>query len=62
MTTYFACGSPTTELSNEDVRRALFECFAKLGERRRVLAIPPDFTRYNSRGGLLTCLTHEYYV
>ncbi len=61
MTTYFACGSPTTELSTSDVRAALFACFDRLGERRRVLALPPDFTRYNSRGGLLTCLTYEYY-
>ncbi|MFM7071939.1 MAG: D-mannonate epimerase [Planctomycetota bacterium] len=61
MTTHFACGSPTTELSADDVRAALFDCFDRLGERRRVLALPPDFTRYNSRGGLLTCLTYEYY-
>lgn len=61
MTTYFAAGSPTTELSHEDVRTALRDCFRKLGDRRRVLALPPDFTRYNSRGGLLTCLTYEYY-
>jgi len=61
MTTYFASGSPTTELSADDVRAALFACFDQLGDRRRVLALPPDFTRYNSRGGLLTCLTYEYY-
>jgi len=61
MTTYFAAGSPTTCLAEADVREALFGVFRQLGERRRVLALPPDFTRFNSRGGLLTCLTHEYY-
>jgi len=61
MTTYYAAGSPTTCLADQDVREALFGVFRGLGERQRVLAIPPDFTRYNSRGGLLTCLTHEYY-
>jgi nickel-dependent lactate racemase len=61
MTTYFAAGSPTTELSNADIRDALFGVFRQLGERRRVLALPPDFTRFNSRGGLLTCLAYEYY-
>ncbi|MFO0819196.1 MAG: lactate racemase domain-containing protein [Pirellulales bacterium] len=61
MTTYFAAGSPTTELSNADIRDALFGVFRQLGERRRVLVLPPDFTRFNSRGGLLTCLAYEYY-
>lgn len=61
MTTYFAAGSPTTELSDAQVRDALFAVFRQLGERRKVLVLPPDFTRFNSRGGLLTCLTHEYY-
>jgi len=61
MTTYYAEGSPTTELSEADLRAALHETFDKLGKRERVLAVPPDFTRYNSRAGLLTCQTHEYY-
>ena len=26
-----------------------------------MIAVPPDFTRFNSRAGLLTCLSHEYY-
>ncbi|MFM7846880.1 MAG: D-mannonate epimerase, partial [Planctomycetota bacterium] len=61
MTTYFAAGSPTTFLTDDDVRTALRAVFDQLGPRQKVLALPPDFTRLNSRGGLLTCLTHEYY-
>lgn len=61
MTTYYAVGSPTTELSADDLRTALHGVFDKLGPRSRVLALPPDFTRFNSRAGLLTCQTHEYY-
>lgn len=61
MPTYFALGSPTTELSNEALRRALHGVFDQLGVRNRVLALPPDFTRFNSRAGALTCMTHEYY-
>lgn len=61
MTTYFATGSPTTELSTDDLRSALRDCFERLGNRQRVLALPPDFTRFNSRAGLLTCLTYEYF-
>ncbi len=61
MTLYFAEGSSDTVLTDSEVREALFACFQRLGDRRRVLALPPDFTRFNSRGGLLTCMTHEYY-
>lgn len=61
MTTYYAVGSPTTELSHDDLRRALHGVFDKLGPRCRVLALPPDFTRFNSRAGLLTCQAYDYY-
>jgi nickel-dependent lactate racemase len=61
MTLYFAEGSPTTKLTDQDLRAALTACFEQLGERRRVIALPPDFTRYNSRGGLLTCMTYDYF-
>jgi nickel-dependent lactate racemase len=61
MTTYYAVGSPTTDLSHEDLRAALKEVFTKLGPRQRVLALPPDFTRANSMAGPLTCMTYEHY-
>jgi nickel-dependent lactate racemase len=61
MTTYYAEGSPTTELSEADLRAALHDTFKRLGKRERVIAVPPDFTRFNSRAGLLTCQTYEYY-
>jgi nickel-dependent lactate racemase len=61
MTLYFAEGSPTTSLTDPQLRDALTACFDRLGDRRRVIALPPDFTRYNSRAGLLTCMTHDYY-
>lgn len=58
---YFAAGGKERELTDAEVREALFGVFDKLGVRERVIALPPDFTRYNSRAGQLTCLTHEYY-
>lgn len=61
MALYFATGSASTELSDQDLRGALFSVYESLGSRDRVLALPPDFTRYNSRAGELTCLTYEYY-
>lgn len=61
MTLYLAEGSPTSELTDDRLREGLTGCFAQMGERRRVLALPPDFTRFNSRAGLLTCMTCDYF-
>ena len=61
MTTYFAHGSPTTVISDDDLRRALHEVYARLGAKRKVLAVPPDFTRFNSRAGIITQATYEHY-
>ncbi len=61
MSTFFALGSPTTDLGRDDLRGALFSTLEKLGPRRKVLALPPDFTRANSMAGPLTCLIYEYF-
>ena len=61
MPTYFAQGSPATDLSHEELRAALADSFNQLGPKKKVLALPPDFTRFNSMAGPLTCLTHEYF-
>ena len=61
MSLYYASGSPTTQLSVAEVRQALSEAFAKLGPRKKVMALPPDFTRFHSQAGLITQLVHEHY-
>jgi nickel-dependent lactate racemase len=61
MSLFFAAGSPTTEMSPEEVRGNLFAALDNLGPRRRVLAVPPDFTRMHSQSGVLTELAAEYY-
>src|SRR5450631_967335 len=61
MSLFFAAGSPNTELSDDQIRAGLFEALAKLGNRKRVLAVPPDFTRMHSQSGVLTELAAEYY-
>jgi len=58
---YFAHGSETTDLNNEDIRKAIFEVFDEIGNREKVLVIPPDFTRYHSQAGYITCLAWQYY-
>lgn len=61
MSLYVAEGSPTTVLTDEDVRRLVVQVLTDLGERKNVLAIPPDFTRANSRAGEITCMIQDYY-
>ena len=58
---YFARGSATERLTAEDLRAGVRAALDRLGPRRRVLAVPPDFTRFHSQAGPLTCLVHEYY-
>lgn len=57
----FARGSATDVLSTEDLRAGLAAAFARLGARKRVLAVPPDFTRFHSQAGRITCLVHEHF-
>lgn len=61
MTIYFSAGSATTELSPADLAHGVRDALNRLGPRRRVLALPPDFTRFNSMGGAITGLVHDYY-
>jgi nickel-dependent lactate racemase len=58
---YFARGSVTDDLSDADLRAGLFAALEKIGPRGRVLAVPPDFTRFHSQAGRLTRLAYEYF-
>jgi len=58
---YYNQGSVKTELSREELRKGLFEALDKLGSKRKVLIVPPDFTRYHSQAGILTEMAWEYY-
>ena len=58
---YYEQGAPTKAFGREEIKKALFEAFDRLGPRKKVLAIPPDFTRYHSRAGELTQYAYEYY-
>lgn len=57
----FENGSKNHNLSALDLKNGLFEAFNKLGARQKVLAIPPDYTRFPSRAGELTEFSWEYY-
>jgi nickel-dependent lactate racemase len=54
-------GSPGGRLSYDDLRSALHSALDSLERKKRVLAIPPDFTRLHSQAGPVTRLVREYY-
>jgi nickel-dependent lactate racemase len=57
----YSRGSENDVLHEEDLRNGLSEALGKLGVRKKVLAIPPDHTRFHSHAGVLTRLAWEYY-
>jgi nickel-dependent lactate racemase len=58
---YYEQGSENTVLSDRDLKEGLFSALDKLGKRKKVLAVPPDFTRFHSHAGELTSMVYEYY-
>jgi nickel-dependent lactate racemase len=61
MSLYLAKGAPDAEFTPEELKSLLFGALEKLGARKRVLAVPPDQTRFHSRAGELTGFAWEYY-
>jgi nickel-dependent lactate racemase len=57
----YSRGSEQDNLSAEDLKAGLTEALDKLGPRKKVLAVPPDGTRYYSRAGELTRYAYQYY-
>jgi len=58
---YFQTGSENTVLSDNDLKAGLFQALEKLGVKEKVLAIPPDYTRFHSKAGELTVFANDYY-
>jgi nickel-dependent lactate racemase len=58
---YYKNGSDQTVLTDEDLKQGLFEALQQLGDKKKVLALPPDFTRFHSRAGILTKHAYEFY-
>lgn len=58
---YFQRGSEDSVLSSEDLEYGIRNALDKLGPRKKVLIIPPDYTRFHSRTGEITSLICKYY-
>jgi len=58
---YCQRGAADEVVSDAALRAGLNEALGKVGPRRRVCVIPPDFTRFHSRAGKITGYLWEYY-
>jgi len=61
MSLYCATGSVDTDLTPQQLNDLLVESLAKLGDRKNVLAVPPDQSREHSRAGELTGYIYKHY-
>jgi nickel-dependent lactate racemase len=58
---YYQRGSETDIISSEDLKKGLFEALKQIKGADKVMAIPPDFTRFHSHAGELTRYVWEFY-
>jgi nickel-dependent lactate racemase len=58
---YYQSGSENMVMSPNDLEYGVFSALVKLGPRKKVLVVPPDFTRFHSRSGDITTLIYNYY-
>ena len=58
---YFQSGSENTVIGPNELEYGLYSALVKLGPKKKVIVIPPDFTRFHSRAGDITSLLYKYY-
>ncbi|MBO4427059.1 MAG: DUF2088 domain-containing protein [Bacteroidales bacterium] len=58
---YFGRGSKTDVITPGETRAILKQVFDAMGPKKRVMAIPPDFTRANSYAGPITEMVYDYF-
>jgi nickel-dependent lactate racemase len=61
MSLFLEIGSAQSNLTPVDLKEGLFQALRALGRRERVVAVPPDMTRFHSRAGDLTRGAYEFY-
>ncbi|MFP4407674.1 MAG: lactate racemase domain-containing protein [Spirochaetaceae bacterium] len=58
---YLAEGGPNHDIDDRDLQELLAPLFDRFSRAERVLAIPPDFTRFHSRAGRITELLYNRF-
>lgn len=61
MSLYCAVGDPHREIPLAELEQLVAQALSQLGPRQRVLAVPPDMTRFHSQAGFLTQAAHRFY-
>ena len=56
---YYSRGSKTDIITPAQTREALREVLERLNPRKKILAIPPDYTRLNSYAGEITTMLND---
>ena len=47
MTIFFETGSADTVITDDELQQMLVATLKKIGDRKKVMLIPPDFTRFH---------------
>ena len=58
---YYQSGSENTVLGQNDLESGIYSVLEMLGVRKKVLVVPPDYTRFHSKAGELTTYIYQYY-
>lgn len=58
---FFEKGDEHENLTATDLKEGLYAALDKLGAKQKVLAVPPDITRFYSRAGELTRYARQFY-
>jgi len=58
---FFEAGSKESTFSYDDLKNGLYVALSKIGSKQKILAIPPDYTRFPSQAGILTSMIWQYY-
>jgi len=58
---FYKRGSEIDKITSDDLKTGLYSALDKLGKKKKVIVLPPDFTRFHSRAGELTRYVFDYY-
>lgn len=58
---FIGVGSENSQVSAQAIRELLYGALDSFKDRKNVLAIPPDITRFHSAAGPLTEIVHDYF-
>ena len=58
---YYRRGSVNDVISRDALRAGLQEAFSVIGNRSKVVAVPPDITRLHSQSGIITEMAWEHF-